>query len=846
MGLINDTSRYTYDNVVSGDDYLIGSDADDLDITKSFKVDDLITYISTQISGTSSDNIFQEVDLGSMNEGDSISALANALPAYTITETGLALYTVNINPTTAEGLAREEKYITLLKGKGTYGVAGTALLDADFYNINPVQLETVRNSLIVENLLGVNQILSGNVVYSGTGLVFESTAYSYVIGGVIYNAVADDSITLSVGGASPRIDIIVADTSGNITVIAGTPATSPVKPSLSDFDTQIELTSVNVAISATTPTGISDEDMYLEFAGEPNEWTVTESTSSARISLNSALDPYAGSVSIRIAAPIDADYVLFTNDASLGMDDYTHLAFRIKLDSVLPNGFGFNITPTDSAVQSVGSIAVQHEAYGLDGTNITDHQLIAIPISAFSDSVDFDAIQFTIFGADASETIYIDNVRLIAGMDVISELVALTIIDEGNGNGYILTDSIRSDHGNIGLHAVDFSKNTSGASTTHGAGGTYSFASGSDVSIIGGDSAWGATNFGSTNVIGSGTNNVVGASAIGTFITLSQGYAAVGLGCYHTIAMEANGFGLTGGMGNYLNDIGTSAIGIALKASARGQHVVGHSNIEWAGSSTAADRPLFTVGNGTYTTPAGQWLQNTPSDAFNVFADGSIDAPLLGDGTFTGTATYLLGLDTDGNFIEEPLPTLQNVTDVGATTTNSITMTTGKGFLKVESGSTSYVNLSSDGTITSFDSSSNESFLSGDSLTMRTSSIDTIFNHSATGSNKTITFPDKTGTAALNKAVTVDTTTSYAPVLADANEVITLNNGSAVTVIIPANASVAYPVGTQLTLINLGVGVVTVSVTSDTINQNVGGLTMAQYDKRVITKVSSTVWVLGY
>ena len=47
-------------------------------------------------------------------------------------------------------------------------------------------------------------------------------------------------------------------------------------------------------------------------------------------------------------------------------------------------------------------------------------------------------------------------------------------------------------------------------------------------------------------------------------------------------------------------------------------------------------------------------------------------------------------------------------------------------------------------------------------------------------------------------------------------------------------------------MINLGAGVVTVSVTTDTINQNVGGLTMAQYDKRVATKVASATWVLGY
>jgi len=98
----------------------------------------------------------------------------------------------------------------------------------------------------------------------------------------------------------------------------------------------------------------------------------------------------------------------------------------------------------------------------------------------------------------------------------------------------------------------------------------------------------------------------------------------------------------------------------------------------------------------------------------------------------------------------------------------------------------------------------------------------------------------------LGKSLTTDATTTYNFVLADANNIVTLDNGAAVSAVIPSNGSVAYPIGTEITIINLGAGTVTVSVTTDTINQNVGGLTLAQYDKRTVTKVTATSWILGY
>lgn len=60
-------------------------------------------------------------------------------------------------------------------------------------------------------------------------------------------------------------------------------------------------------------------------------------------------------------------------------------------------------------------------------------------------------------------------------------------------------------------------------------------------------------------------------------------------------------------------------------------------------------------------------------------------------------------------------------------------------------------------------------------------------------------------------AINAQIGTSYTPVLSDQSSMITLNNASAISVTIPTNASVAYPIGTQLNFLQYGAGQVTIS-----------------------------------
>lgn len=89
--------------------------------------------------------------------------------------------------------------------------------------------------------------------------------------------------------------------------------------------------------------------------------------------------------------------------------------------------------------------------------------------------------------------------------------------------------------------------------------------------------------------------------------------------------------------------------------------------------------------------------------------------------------------------------------------------------------------------------------------------------------------------------------TSDTLVLADAGKLVTSNNAAAVAQTIPANASVAYSVGTVIQHLQLGAGQVSFTLTSDTLRVPTGFVakTRGQYCTVTLTKIASTEWVLS-
>lgn len=93
--------------------------------------------------------------------------------------------------------------------------------------------------------------------------------------------------------------------------------------------------------------------------------------------------------------------------------------------------------------------------------------------------------------------------------------------------------------------------------------------------------------------------------------------------------------------------------------------------------------------------------------------------------------------------------------------------------------------------------------------------------------NKTLTDPK------INLGFDAETA-SYTAVLANNSQVVTMNNASANTFSIPTNASVAFPIGTQINVLQIGAGQTTIqAVTSGTTTIQSTGATAAQPKLRV-------------
>ena len=121
-------------------------------------------------------------------------------------------------------------------------------------------------------------------------------------------------------------------------------------------------------------------------------------------------------------------------------------------------------------------------------------------------------------------------------------------------------------------------------------------------------------------------------------------------------------------------------------------------------------------------------------------------------------------------------------------------------------------------------------------------------------------FPSVTGdilTAAMfngliTYTVDADATADYTAVLDDQYQVLVpMNKATAVAFKIPTNASVAFPVGTAITVLNKGAGLCTISaVTSGTTTVLSAGAvaaspTVAQYKTAVCIKTATDVWYVA-
>lgn len=89
-------------------------------------------------------------------------------------------------------------------------------------------------------------------------------------------------------------------------------------------------------------------------------------------------------------------------------------------------------------------------------------------------------------------------------------------------------------------------------------------------------------------------------------------------------------------------------------------------------------------------------------------------------------------------------------------------------------------------------------------------------------------------------------TGAYTLALSDIGKHISITTGG---ITIPANASVAFPIGATVVIFNNSGSTQTIAITTDTLRQagstNTGSRTLAAYGLATVVKVASTVWVVS-
>jgi len=171
---------------------------------------------------------------------------------------------------------------------------------------------------------------------------------------------------------------------------------------------------------------------------------------------------------------------------------------------------------------------------------------------------------------------------------------------------------------------------------------------------------------------------------------------------------------------------------------------------------------------------------------------------------------------------------------------------TDTGKAKIGDGSTNWTGLSYFGGTGTVSSITAGTGLSGGTITSTgTIAIDSTvatLTGTQTFTNKTLTDPK------INLAFDAETA-SYTAVLANNGQVVTMDNASPNTFSIPTNASVAFPIGTQINVLQIGAGQTTIdAVTSGTTTiQSTGASAAApklraRYSAATCLKAATDTW----
>lgn len=209
-----------------------------------------------------------------------------------------------------------------------------------------------------------------------------------------------------------RIDIVVADSFGIVSVLAGVPSATPVAPQINP-GSQVALTTIYIPAGALC-LGISSQVIYDGIADDPGQWNIS-TFNPMTVDFVDTNNPYHLNQAAFFSKYTSQSYFQFTKPS--GTDTVSNgevLKFYLYLNGVNLQNFYVEFY---LGTQTVGQITALYPYFNPLDTN--QYQNVSVPLSAINFySPVFDRIRFIYSSNDTSgvQGLYIDWVQLQKGL----------------------------------------------------------------------------------------------------------------------------------------------------------------------------------------------------------------------------------------------------------------------------------------------------------------------------------------------------------------------------------------------------------------------------------------------
>lgn len=525
-----------------------------------------------------------------------------------------------------------------------------------------------------------NELLSGGATFL-SGLTYDVTPLEYVINGQFYTTAAATQVTANSGDTNfDRIDLIIADVNGTVSILEGTPSANPVQPDV-DETTQVVVAILTVPAGATA-IPVQETLVYNEDVGVPTEWNGT--VTNASIDLAYTGITYSGTKSLRFNVTPNTAYAQFNSTTTFDTSVQNTVQFWVYNTVAWTSAHRLNIRLRNIANATVGSVVQLYNGrYGFTATasSVGVWQLVSIPIADFNltspiiSKLDFQAAVTSGIGFSA----IIDVVKFVEGAATNSQAnkwwfvrgnTATTIIPTTTNSTLRLAGGSNINTYASGTNYINFDLNTTltGLTTVNAnifSGGTF-YGDGSNLTGINvNDGYWTGgtgtnsirsinqshTASGNNSFIGGGYHNTItsdnAAIVGGSYNLVSGGYDSSIIGGGYNSVNGSNSTVVGGVYGNITGDFstiisskqrngyGNSVVGYnSSLISTQGGGVTGYSSCVIAGgySTLSSNYTTNVIGNNSII--AGGLNNSISSNSSSIIAGSSNTAS--GDNSFIG------------------------------------------------------------------------------------------------------------------------------------------------------------------------------------------------------------------